>query len=228
MFKGVHSAISRSPDGGRTWQPLGPDIWLFKEINEFFGPGTPITLADGSELLTMCGMNDLAAGWLPALVQTRDAGRTLEDFRLHVDDPSRNFSDADLLRLADGRIMAILRDDRPPDWAICQTFSSDDGRTWTAPVPTGFTGSSFCLVQLRDSILVIHRDMRPGELGVTCHYTRDIGTTWLPAGRLHAADAFRCGSPTVVRRPNGDLFCVYFTAVEHGRSDVVGVTFAEA
>ena len=228
VFKGVHSAISRSPDGGRTWLPLGPDIWLFREINEFFGPGTPITLADGSELLTMCGMNDLAAGWLPALVQTRDAGRTLEDFRLHVDDPSKNFSDADLLRLADGRIMAILRDDRAarlgdlPD-VLVRRWPHLDG---TAPdrihglelLPRRSCGTrSWC----------IHRDMRPGELGVTCHYTRDMGATWLQRRPAPRRDAFRCGSPTVVRRPDGDLFCVYFTAVDHGRSDVVGVTFHE-
>jgi hypothetical protein len=31
----------------------------------------------------------------------------------------------------------------------------------------------------------------------------------------------------VVRLVNGDLFCVYFTAVDQGRSDVVGVTFRE-
>jgi predicted neuraminidase len=69
--------------------------------------------------------------------------------------------------------------------------------------------------------------MRPGELGVTAHFTRDEGRTWQNAGRLHAANAFRCGSPTVVRLPDGDLFCVYFTAVDGGRSDVVGVTFRE-
>jgi len=227
VFHQVRSAISRSPDGGRTWSPLEPDIRLFRGINEFFGPGTPLMLADGSELLTVCGMNDLADVWLPGLVQTRDAGRTFTDFRLQIEAPGRNYSDVDVLRLADGRIMAIVREDEPPHYRICQLFSSDDGRTWTAPEPTGFTGSSFCLVQLRDAILCIHRDYRPGELGVTCHFTRDEGRTWRPAGRLHAADAFRCGSPAVVRRPNGDLFCVYFTAVDHGRSDVAAVTFRE-
>jgi hypothetical protein len=121
----------------------------------------------------------------------------------------------------------VVREDEKPDYRICQLFSADDGRTWSTPEPTGFTGSSFCVVQLRDAILCIHRDMRPGELGVTVHHTRDEGRTWQATGRLHAANAFRCGSPTVVRRPNGDLFCVYFTAVEKGRSDVVGVTFRE-
>jgi predicted neuraminidase len=172
-------------------------------------------------------MNDLSKVWLPGLVETRDAGRTFENFRLQIDAPGRNYSDVDLLRLADGRIMAVVREDEAPGYRICQLFSADDGATWTAAEPTGFTGSSFCLVQLRDSSLCIHRDMRPGELGVTAHYTRDEGQTWQSAGRLHAANAFRCGSPTVVRRPNGDLVCVYFTAVENGRSDVVGVTFRE-
>jgi sialidase-1 len=227
VFHEVRSAISRSADGGRTWSTLEPEIWLFKEINEFFGPGTPIQLADGSELLTICGMNDLADVWLPALVQTRDAGRTFENFRLQIDAPGRNYSDVDMLRLADGRLMAVVREDEAPAYRICQLFSSDDGATWTAPEPTGFTGSSFCLVQLRDSILCIHRDMRPGELGVTIHHTRDLGATWQFSGRLHAAESFRCGSPTVVRLPSGDLFGVYFTAVDHGRSDVVGVWFSE-
>jgi hypothetical protein len=228
VFHEVHSAISRSSDGGRNWSTLEPDIRLFSEINEFFGPGTPIMLADGSELLTVCGMNDLSKVWLPALVQTRDAGRTFSDFRLQIDAPDKNYSDVDMLRLPDGRLMAIVREDELPDRRICQLFSSDDGRTWNAPEPTGFTGSSFCLVQLRDAILCIHRDYRPGELGVTMHHTRDEGRTWQPSGRLQAANAFRCGSPAVVRLPDGDLFCVYFTAVDHGRSDVVGVRFRES
>ena len=227
VFHEVHSAISRSRDGGRSWSTLEPDIRLFAGISEFFGPGTPIALADGSELVTICGMNDLDGVWLPGLVQTRDAGRTWERFRLQIDAPDHNYSDVDMLRLADGRLMAVVREDEPPAYRVCQLFSSDDGATWSAPEPTGFGGSSFCLVALRDSILCIHRDMRPGELGVSVHVTRDEGRTWQSAGRLHAADAFRCGSPTVVRRPNGDLFCVYFTAVDHGRSNVVGVTFRE-
>lgn len=109
VFHEVHSAISRSPDGGRTWSTLEPGVWLFREINEFFGPGTPIPLPDGSELLTVCGMNDLGDVWLPGLVQTRDAGRTWENFRLQIDAPGRNYSDVDMLRVADGRLMAIVR-----------------------------------------------------------------------------------------------------------------------
>ena len=227
VFHEVRSAVSRSADGGRTWSALEPDIRLFREMNEFFGPGTPIRLADGSDLLTICGMDDMGSAWLPGLVQTRDAGRTWERFRLQIDAPAINYSDVDMLRLPDGRLMAVVREDEPPDYRICQLFSSDDGATWTTPEPTGMSGSSFCLFALRDSILCIHRDRRPGELGVTAHYTRDEGATWHAAGRLHAADAFRCGSPAMVRLANGDLFCVYFTAVDHGRSDVVGVTFRE-
>ena len=227
VFHEVRSAISRSPDGGKTWSILEPDIRLFGAINEFFGPGTPIMLASGSELLTICGMNDFADVWLPGLVETRDAGRTWQQFRLQIDAPTRNYSDVDMLRLVDGRLMAVVREDEPPDYRICQLFSSDDGATWTKPQPTGFSGSSFCLVQLRDAILCIHRDMRPGELGVTIDHTRDLGASWQPTGRLHAANAFRCGSPAVVRLANGEFLCVYFTAVDHGRSDVVGVTFRE-
>ena len=113
----------------------------------------------------MCGMNDLADVWLPGLVETRDAGRTWAHFRLQIDAPGRNYSDVDMLRLADGRLMAVVREDEAPDYRICQLFSSDDGATWTAPEPTGFTGSSFCLVQLRDSILCIHRDYAAGRAG---------------------------------------------------------------
>jgi hypothetical protein len=227
VFHEVRSAMCRSTDGGRTWSVLGPDIRLFAGITEFFGPGTPLRLAGGAELVSVCGMNDLGGVWLPGLVETRDAGRTWERFRLQIDAPGTNFSDVDMVRLDDGRLLAVVREDEPPHYPVRQLFSADEGATWTAPEPTGFTGGSFCLVKLRDSIACIHRDMRPGELGVTVHVTRDTGRTWQYAGRLHAADAFRCGSPTVVRLPDGDLFCVYFTAVDHGRGDVVGLTLRE-
>src|SRR3954469_11298243 len=46
VFHEMQSGISRSTDGGRTWSVLEPQIRLFSDINEFFGPGTPIPLGN--------------------------------------------------------------------------------------------------------------------------------------------------------------------------------------
>src|SRR2546430_213287 len=148
-----------------------------------------VQLPDGDLLVTYTeaiGEYPSDNGWV-VLRRSGDGGRSWSAPQTLYADPGwACLGTAGLRLFANGELICVVREDEKPDYRICQLFSSDDGATWTAPEPTGFTGSSFCLVQLRDSILCIHRDMRPGELGVTVHYTRDEGRSWRSAGRLHA------------------------------------------
>ena len=111
--------------------------------------------------------------------------------------------EAAIVRLADQRLYAIFR--TGSNAFMGQSWSSDDGRTWTQPAPVGFRGVAPHLRRLSSGVLACTTG-RPGP--VTILFSADgRGESW-----SHATEVFRgkstCYSDVIEVEP-GRLLVVY-------------------
>jgi hypothetical protein len=112
-------------------------------------------------------------------------------------------NEAAIVRLADQRLYAVFRTGQ--DAFLGQSWSSDDGRTWSLPVSTGLKGVAPHLRRLSSGVLVCTTG-RPGP--VTVLFNEDgRGGSW-----SHATELFR-GKGTrysdVIEAEPGKLLVVY-------------------
>src|SRR5262249_36585608 len=107
-------------------------------------------------------------------------------------------------------------------------FSTDEGATWSAPVPTGFGGSNHNLTRLRSgALLCAYRDEDPNQYGVSLSVSND-GRSWRFIGQLYRAAAgirheptLYCGYQAIARISPTELLCVLHSYVDdRGHADL--------
>ena len=231
---GWHTAATESRDGGRTWSEPGPEIRLFPGWTELYGASNPHRLADGRYLCAAIGTLGRDRGWHAGVVfldaPGEGGGRPGTGFSALVPvalAPDRNFADADVVRLADGRLLMVVRE--MVTRQAYRAHSADEGRTWSAVRPAGFPGANIKLHRLRSgAVLCAYRDEHPERRGVGCSLSEDGGETWRSLGQLYRAPAggarrpgYLCGYPDLVTTAAGELACVLHTFPdERGGSDL--------
>ena len=191
-------------DGGRTWSELSDEIRLFPCWTEPYGASNPHPLSDGRLLWATIGTVGRDVEWQSGVFWTDADGRNLSPVTLIAGAPDRHFGDTHLVRLPDGRFLAVIRDFDAR--RSHQAWSSDEGRTWTPVRETGFRGSNHKLFRLRSGMVVCaYRDEDPAYRGVSISVTDDGGESWRFAGQLYAAAADArhvpgsvCGYPDMV------------------------------
>lgn len=211
-----------SRDGGATWSKPGPEIRLFPCWTELYGASNPHPLADGRYLWACMGTLGRDAGWQAGVTFTGPDGDDFSPPTIFAAAPDRDFADTDVVRLADGRFLAVIREFVTRDSVF--SHSDDDGRTWRPIQPTGFKGANIKLHRLRSgAILCAYRDEDPARPGVGCSVSDDGGETWRSIGQLYAAGSDRtdspgspCGYPDVVALGDGRLLCVLHTYPDAG------------
>ena len=165
--------------------------------------------------------------WQSGVFWTDADGRDLSPVTLIAAAPDRNFADTDLVRLPDGRFLAVIRE--MVTRRSHQAWSADEGRTWTPVRETGFRGSNHKLFRLRSGAVVCaYRDEDPAFRGVSVSVTDDGGETWQFAGQLYAGGPNArhvpgsvCGYPDVTALPDGRLAAVLHTYPDDdGRVDL--------
>lgn len=219
----THTYLSRSIDNGHTWSEFEPEINVFPAITEFWGHGPIMQFADGRLILGVIGTQFEYERWASAVVFSSDDCRSFHDLTIIADTPGYDFCDNDFIRLDDGRLLAVIRTEQPP-FEMYQSYSADDGRTWTPVQPCGFKAGGPALWRLRSgAILCVYRDREPGRPGVACSVTEDDGQTWRYLGQLYEGTHWHCGYPDIVQLPDGRLFCSYYTSLDDGNSEVQGV-----
>jgi hypothetical protein len=73
--------------------------------------------------------------------------------------PTIDFNDAALIRLADDRILAMIRSENPPFHAY-RSYSADKGVTWTPPATSGLFGQTLSVYRLGSgAIACFFRDL---------------------------------------------------------------------
>lgn len=208
---GWYVASATTRDGGDSWSEPSPEIRLFPEWTELYGASNPHHLADGRLLWAVMGTRGRDIGWHAGVSVSDPAGERIEPPTIIARADGRDYSDIDVIRLDDGRFLAVIREHQTRQ-SVSST-SVDEGRTWSPIMPTPFLGSNIKLFRLRSgAIACAYRDEDPARRGVSLSVSEDGGETWSLAGQLYAADPDArhepgsvCGYPDTVTFDNGEI-----------------------
>jgi len=133
--------VTRSSDGGKTWQePIQIDISEIEWGSPF---GRILTLPDGAMLMPIYGLEVRPAGQKSPkrkdgrpgdtnhsyLFRSTDNGKTWKRWG-EIGDGKMQLNETAVLRLPDGKLIAMARARSRDVW---RTDSTDEGRTWSKP-----------------------------------------------------------------------------------------------
>jgi hypothetical protein len=184
---GWHVTSTESRDGGQTWSEPGPEIRMFPTWTEFYGASNPHRLRDGRLMWAVSGTDGRDVAWQSGVTFSDPDGSAFSRPTLIAKEPGRDYSDTDIVRLPDGRFLAVVREHQTLQ--SVSSHSSDDGATWSPLRPTPFKASNPKLYRLRSGAVVCaYRDEDPGRRGVSISLTEDGGETWRFLGQLYEAD----------------------------------------
>ena len=200
--------ISRSSDGGRTWQTaMIPGRSHVRNL---------IVEPDGS-LLMVRGFSYRGDDSNLQLGRSRDGGKTWQFSEGIVDWDWPRFGEVSSLRLSDGRLLAALRRQIPgtkgegfEDTMITQ--SEDDGRTWARPWQMSGTAEVHAyLTELSDGRIMATYTNYHLPWGVYAVISSDRGRTWAtddPIQLALSAD-LNVGWPVTLQLPDTSLVTAY-------------------
>jgi photosystem II stability/assembly factor-like uncharacterized protein len=168
------TAIIRSFDYGKTWDKEVirlPSPFLSDETN-----GPMVLLKDGSILLTVSGTPKEGGPAQAAFFTSQDRGAAWK--LLSTIRTDHNLDEANATQLPDGRLVMMARPEGDISW------SSDEGKTWTAPATFGMRLYAPSLYTLRDGTLVsLHGSYTRGGLRII--FSTDGGQTWIAPAKDH-------------------------------------------
>ena len=169
--------VITSGDDGRTWSAP-------RRLPEgILGPikNKPLQLADGTIVSGSSTEAVSSDAWRVHVERSSDLGRTWE--RVPVGDGGFNAIQPDILRHADGRLQLLCRS---KEMHVPTSWSSDNGRTWSALEKSGLyavnSGSDALTLQDGRHVLVYNPRDQPG--GAPANYRPDtlIGIKDAPSG----------------------------------------------
>ncbi len=164
------------------------------------------------------------------VLRSEDAGDTWEMVTMAYDGGVHPFNESSLLRLPDGRIVAMVRTSSSSkgipeeEKYLWQTHSDDGGKTWSTVRKTAMWGYPPHLLLLRNGDVLCSYGHRRPPFGVRACLSRDGCETWeidneivlradgltthgIVAGKGTPADL---GYPRTVELADGSLFTVYY------------------
>lgn len=238
--------ISFSADEGRTWSVPSIIPRSYPELLELSGPciesrasgdllglGAPYKMPDGSN----------PSGQIGVLLRSRDKGRTWDDSVRYFTTPGNRITpfEARLCEMQAGRLAALVwaydyaTDTHLPNHVV---VSHDDGRTWTAPVPTPHHGQASNLLWLGgDLLLTIHAHRSAVDTGIYVRLVDFARDRWTPVCETlvygagiggqtregqQMAEMFkslRFGQPSLLKLPGGDFLAAHW-CVEEGQGRI--------
>ena len=207
--------ISRSSDGGRTWQTI-----------ELMGPDYPrnmIVEPDGSLLFVRAlewdWKGDNGSPHLE-LCRSKDRGETWTCSEGQVDWDVAAFGEVSAIRLKDGKYLAALRTIAPDVPArdahgfgvTVLTESTDRGKHWSKPRPITSTAEVHAyLTELDDGRLLVTYSSYHLPFGVFAMVSADGGQTWDRSQPVQLALSAKnnVGWPVTLQLNDGSLLTAY-------------------
>jgi len=206
-----------SLDGGESW--VGP---FPTPCNT---PHGPVRLSSG-QLLYLGKACPVQNHDLPVICATTNDGRcweTIGQVPSGKGTENGNYFEPHVVVLASGKLLGLIRVERLKEeqlqagfinFSLFQTESTDGGRNWTVPKPTGVYGSPpHLILHSSGKIICVYGYRRP-PYGQRAMFSSDGGKTW-DADWIIRDDGpdHDLGYPSSVEMPDGSIFTVYYQKV---------------
>jgi alpha-L-rhamnosidase len=199
--------MKTSNDGGITWsaQQALPDGILGPVKNK------PVLLKDGTLL---CPSSNESSGWHVHMETTRDNGKTWKSV-IVADGETKGGIQPSILFHKDGRLQALCRS---RDRAIVETWSNDNGLTWSPLAKTDLpnNNSGTDAVTLKDGrhLLVYNHVLPPGKEVKGARTPLNVaisndGKQWYAALILEDSPISQYSYPAVIQTKDGLVHFVY-------------------
>lgn len=221
LGKEISAWVTRSEDGGKTWQPE-----TRIDCSEH-GSGSPygrmITMPDGAMLMAIYGDAIGSKGDMKTRRETSYVYRSTDDGRTwkrlsQIGTGRQQFNETALLRTGSGRLIAALR---TRAYALFTSTSDDDGATWSDPKPLAPEWVHPAdLLEVPGGVLLLSGN-RVGPFGV-------MGIVGSPAGEFDYAKRFTlvdtlssrdCGYPSAVKLNDGRILFLYYASSDKSHKD---------
>jgi hypothetical protein len=206
-YSGSWLVVSR--DQGRRWSSP-------RRAPAIFSPHGPVVGPQGALYWLGEGLERGAA--VVSIQRTADLGQTWQRYAevchcrpWNAAHTSEYWDEPNLLFLPDGRAIATFRVEL--DGQVWQSYSTDQGKTWTWPrslPPWGFPQQ---LCRLTDGRVLMAYGYRREPLGIRASLSRDGGRTYDLAHEIvfrHDGCDADLGYPYTIQLRNGRLFTVYY------------------
>jgi len=155
-------------------------------------------LSDGTLVLPIYGQFGKEM-YMSALARSRDGGKTWRDVS-RIDSMKHSHCEPDVVELPDGRLLCVMRP------CMCQTYSSDKGRTWSTPTGQLPRGDAPSLLLTKSGVLICGHRERPGaRTGLVI--STDLGKTWSPPRMLDVAGG---AYPAFTELSDGRILCLHY------------------
>jgi BNR repeat-like domain len=211
---GGNTITHRSLDGGRTWDDRS-DV-ATQPYSGGYGMRGAVVLADGEIILPL---SDVPHYEKIFLVRSTDNGFSWARPEPVASLAGYAFEEPAPLLLGDGTILMLLRENATR--SLFSVRSTDSGRHWSTPQPTGIDSYPAHLIALPDSRIVAVCGSRRAPLGIFAFVSEDSGLSWLtdrPIAVRTDLPSKDLGYPTAILRSDGKLFVAYYYR------DTLGVT----
>lgn len=198
-----------SSNSGRTWS--GP-----RRAPPIFSPHGPVIGPQGA--LYWIGEGGERGSSVVTIHRTADLGRTWQRYTevcysrpWHQPLTTEYWDEPNLLFLPGGQAISTFRVEL--DGQVWQSYSGDEGKTWTWPRTLGVWGFPQQLCRLADGRVLMAYGYRREPLGVRATLSRDGGRTYDLTREIvfrHDGCDRDLGYPYTIQLRNGRIFTVYY------------------
>jgi hypothetical protein len=209
---GGSTFVHRSLDGGRTFP--GTVEVATQPYSGGYGMRGGLELPDGDIVLPLSDIPHYARIFL---VRSRDGGRSWGGPEPVAAVAGLEFEEPAPLLLPDGAILMLLRENASR--TLYAVRSSDGGRSWSSPEPTGIASYPAHLLGLSDGRVLAVTGRRRPPYGIEVYVSRDGGRSFDADRPIVVRDDLPnkdLGYPTAALRRDGRLFTAYYFRNESG------------
>jgi photosystem II stability/assembly factor-like uncharacterized protein len=201
---GFHTMITRSTDGGRTWEEPRQVASPFV-ADETDGP--MVLAKDGSVYMAIDGDANDGTPWHIGILRSTDEGKSWK--LLSKVKKDYDMYEPSIAELPDGSMILITRPEADLYW------SYDKGKTWTKPVSIGMRLFAPSLIVLKDgTLLCLHGSYGAG--GLRAIFSTDGGHTWVSLNEKYGFLVDNTyGYGKGIQLDDGSVFMCYLSSGGH-------------